>query len=46
MTVIQSGTKAPAFELDSHLGDKVSSADFGGKKNMLIVFYPLDFTPT
>ena len=46
MTVIQPGTKSPAFELDSHADATVSSADFAGKKNMLIVFYPLDFTPT
>ncbi len=44
--MIQPGTKAPAFELDSHKGDKVSSSQFAGKKNMLLVFYPLDFTPT
>ena len=46
MTLIESGSKAPAFELDSHLGGKVSSADFAGKQNILLVFYPLDFTPT
>ena len=44
--MIQPGTQAPAFELDSHRGTKVSSADFAGKQNMLLVFYPLDFTPT
>jgi len=46
MTIIQPGTQAPAFELESHKGDKVSSAKFAGSKNMLLVFYPLDFTPT
>jgi len=46
MTMIQPGAKAPAFELDSHLDKKVSSSEYAGKKNMLIVFYPLDFTPT
>jgi len=44
--MIRPGTKAPAFELDSHLDAKVSSASFAGKKNVLLVFYPLDFTPT
>jgi peroxiredoxin (alkyl hydroperoxide reductase subunit C) len=44
--MIQPGTKAPEFELDSHQGEKVSSAAFTGKKNLLLVFYPLDFTPT
>jgi len=46
MTLIQPGTQAPAFELDSHLGQKVSSASFAGKQHLLLVFYPLDFTPT
>ena len=44
--MIEPGTQAPAFELDSHLDQTVRSADFAGKKNMLLVFYPLDFTPT
>lgn len=46
MTIIETGAKAPAFELDSHLDTKVSSAELAGKKNALLVFYPLDFTPT
>ena len=46
MTIIQPGSKSPSFELDSHKDDRVSSAAFAGKKNMLLVFYPLDFTPT
>ena len=47
MTIIQPGADAPAFELDSHdLESKVKSADFAGSKAMLLVFYPLDFTPT
>ena len=46
MTIIEPGAQAPDFELDSHLDDKVSSASLKGDKNMLLVFYPLDFTPT
>ena len=46
MTIIQPGSKSPSFELDSHKGDRVGSAAFAGKKNLLLVFYPLDFTPT
>lgn len=46
MTIIQAGAKAPEFALDSHQDAKVSSADFAGKKAMMLVFYPLDFTPT
>ena len=46
MTIIQAGAQAPEFALDSHQDAKVSSADFAGKKAMMLVFYPLDFTPT
>jgi peroxiredoxin len=44
--MITPGSKAPGFSLDSHKGEKISSADLVGKKNQLLVFYPLDFTPT
>ena len=46
MAIIASGTKAPDFELESHLDSKVKLSDFAGKKNVMLVFYPLDFTPT
>jgi peroxiredoxin (alkyl hydroperoxide reductase subunit C) len=46
MSIIQAGAEAPNFELDSHQDSKVSLASFKGKKNVLLVFYPLDFTPT
>ena len=46
MAIIATGTKAPSFELDSHLDTKESLAQFAGKKNVMLVFYPLDFTPT
>ena len=40
------GDAAPDFELSGHRdGDKVRLADFRGKKNVVLVFYPLDFTP-
>ncbi len=39
------GDKAPDFKLKSHLGDEVSLADFKGKKNVVLAFYPLSFTP-
>ncbi|MFT7680457.1 MAG: peroxiredoxin [Planctomycetota bacterium] len=44
--MIANGTEAPGFELDGHLTDKVSLSSFKGSKNVLLVFYPLDFTPT
>ena len=44
--MIETGSKAPDFALDSHLDTQVKLSDFAGKKNVLLVFYPLDFTPT
>lgn len=46
MSIIATGADAPGFELDSHLDTKVSLSEFAGQKNVLLVFYPLDFTPT
>ena len=46
MSLIEPGAKAPDFTLDSHLDTKVSLSDFRGEKNVLLVSYPLDFTPT
>ncbi len=42
---LQVGDLAPDFELDSTDGTKVKLSDFRGKKNVLLSFYPLDFTP-
>lgn len=39
------GDEAPDFELDSTSGQTVRLSDFKGKKNVLLCFYPLDFTP-
>ena len=46
MSIIQPGAEAPEFELDSHLDSKVKLSSFKGKQNVMLVFYPLDFTPT
>ena len=46
MSIIKTGADAPDFELDSHLDQKVKGSSFKGKKNVMLVFYPLDFTPT
>lgn len=46
MTLIAAGAEAPDFELDSHQDETIKLADFRGKKNVLLVSYPLDFTPT
>ena len=46
MAIIATGAEAPDFELESHLDSKVKLSEFRGKKNVMLVFYPLDFTPT
>ena len=42
--MIAVGEKAPDFSLRNQDGEKVSLSDFRGKK-VLLVFYPLDFSP-
>jgi peroxiredoxin len=48
---IQVGAQAPDFELPSNElengrpGKKIKLSDFRGKKNVVLAFYPLDFSP-
>jgi peroxiredoxin len=42
--VIEPGAKAPDFTLPDQDGNEVSLSDFAGKK-LVLVFYPLDFSP-
>lgn len=43
---LKAGDQAPDFELPGHRGDeKFKLSDARGKKNVVIVFYPLDWTP-
>ena len=44
--MIAVGDKAPPFQLTDHLRREVSLASFAGKHNVMLLFYPLDFTPT
>ncbi|MBW2457550.1 MAG: redoxin domain-containing protein [Deltaproteobacteria bacterium] len=44
--MIQTGKTAPDFALDDQFGRKVAASRFRGKKHVLLLFYPLDFTPT
>ena len=39
------GDKAPAFSLKDQNGAAVSLADFAGRKNVVVYFYPKDDTP-
>jgi cytochrome oxidase Cu insertion factor (SCO1/SenC/PrrC family) len=44
--MIATGTKAPGFTLPDHLGRQVSLDQFAGKRHVMLLYYPLDFTPT
>ena len=39
------GARAPEFALDDQNGKRVALADFRGKKNVVVYFYPKDDTP-
>ena len=39
------GQKAPDFDVVSSAGKRLRLADFAGKKNLVLYFYPGDFTP-
>lgn len=43
---LKAGDQAPDFELPGHRGGETFKlSDSRGKKNVVIVFYPLDWTP-
>jgi peroxiredoxin len=44
--MIAVGDKAPGFNLPDHLGRAVTLDQFAGKRNVMLLYYPLDFTPT
>jgi peroxiredoxin len=49
MTALKAGTMAPDFELPAVTGKqkhKFKLSDFQGKKNVVVAFYPLDWSPT
>ncbi len=43
---VKVGDKAPAFSLPSTTGQKVSLADYAGKKNVVLFGFIGAFTPT
>lgn len=43
--MLKPGDAAPDFELRSHRGGTVKLSDFRGKKNVVLAFHPLAFTP-
>ena len=42
---VKVGDEAPDFELRSHKGGTVKLSDFRGRRNVLVAFHPLAFTP-
>ena len=43
---LEVGDQAPDFELPGHRGnEKFKLSDLRGRKNVVLVFYPLDWTP-
>ncbi len=45
VAALEVGDKAPEFELASTKGGKLTLSGLAGKKNVIIQFYVLDFTP-
>jgi peroxiredoxin len=43
---LEVGEKAPDFDLPSTKGGNFKLSDLAGKKNVVIQFYLIDFTPT
>jgi len=46
VAALEVGDKAPDFDLPSTKDGKFKLSDVAGKKNVVIQFYVLDFTPT
>jgi peroxiredoxin len=40
------GQPAPPISLKAHTGEDINLEQFKGQKNVLLIFYPLDFSPT
>jgi len=44
--VISTGANAPGFSLKDQFGRTISLEDFRGRRHVLLLLYPLDWTPT
>jgi peroxiredoxin len=42
---LEAGQIAPDFCLDSHTGESVRLSEFHGRRNVVLVFFPLAWTP-
>jgi hypothetical protein len=46
VTMIAVGEKAPGFTLQDQFARNISLDHFTGRRHVMLLFYPLDFTPT
>lgn len=44
--MIELGAQAPGGALNDHFGRTIRLDDFRGRRHVMLLFYPLDFTPT
>lgn len=44
--MITPGTEAPDFALETQFGTRFQLSRYRGHRNVLLLFYPLDWTPT
>lgn len=44
--MLEVGTQAPDFSLSDQFGRAIKLSSLLGDNNVLLAFYPLDFTPT
>ena len=44
--MIEVGQTAPGFSLTDQFSRTVNLDDFKGRRHVMLLFYPLDFTPT
>jgi peroxiredoxin len=44
--MIAVGENAPGFTLQDQFARKIGLGQFNGRRHVMLLFYPLDFTPT
>lgn len=45
MDVLKVGQPAPDWTLCSHLGEHIRLSDYRGRRNVVLAFFPLAWTP-
>ena len=44
--MIEEGAQAPGFKLPDQFGREITLEQFLGRRHVMLLFYPLDWTPT